>query len=106
MQCDCSISAAGNGPECSKEKVIVARKEHTCCECGETIKRGQKYVHVRGLWERYWDTYKTCIGCKNIREHLCPRGFIYGELRDRIKDCLGFDYTDLSTYPDGTREVE
>ena len=47
-----------------------------------------------------WEIFRTCIGCVNIRKHLCPGGWFYGFLRETVQDCLGFDYTDIDSYPD------
>ena len=45
-----------------------ARKEHECEECGRAIARGEKYEYVSGMWEDYIDTYKTCLGCVELKK--------------------------------------
>ena len=50
---------------------------------------------VSGCWEGEWDTFITCSVCVKIRERYCPDGWNYGELRQQIEDCLGFDYTEV-----------
>jgi len=91
--CDCSCDSYDYEPA---SVVTVtwrkARKPHECCECGQTIDPGQRYEHVRGLWEDLWDTYETCEACVRIRKDYCPRAWVYGELRQTIIDCCGFDY--------------
>lgn len=48
----------------------VARKEHKCCECGKTIKRGEKYSYFVVVWADYchnckdFGAYKTCLECE------------------------------------------
>ena len=52
-----------------------ARKEHTCCECGGTIKPGDTYQHVKGIWEGKACEHKTCEPCATLRgdvESLTP----------------------------------
>ena len=92
ISCDCSIYDDDDGPELWAGTFPVARKEHVCCECGETIKSGQKYSRDKGLWDGVFLVFKTCMTCYSIREHYCPKGFAYGRLVGQLRDCLGFDY--------------
>lgn len=46
----------------------VARKRHTCCECGGHIEPGQQYQLVAGSWEGEMSTYKTCMPCVKARD--------------------------------------
>lgn len=47
MKCGCTIGVDfENGPSCIKEMNPVARKEHICGECSNTIMPGQKYVRI------------------------------------------------------------
>ena len=55
-------------PEMYSKDVRIARKVHKCCECGRTIKPKEKYEHVAGKWEGYFDTFDTCIYCIELRE--------------------------------------
>jgi len=91
--CDCSCDV-DDYPEFYVEEYPVARKEHKCCECGEMIKKGQKYQKAIGKWDGDFDTYKTCMTCLKIREAYCPNGSYFGGLAEAISDCLGFDYRD------------
>lgn len=94
ISCDCSVDVDGRA-DVYREKVQTARKSYKCCECGEEIKPGQKYNYVFGVWEGMPDTYRTCLPCNNIRERYCFHGFYFGNLRDQIRGCLGFDYTEI-----------
>ena len=71
-------------PEVFETSIIVARKEHRCCECGEVIKPGQRYERVKGLWDEYWSTFKTCIPCATIRSDFMSCGWIYGRLWEEL----------------------
>lgn len=47
----------------------IARKQHTCSECGCPIEAGERYERVKTLYDR-WDTYRTCYRCLALRDHL------------------------------------
>ena len=61
--CDCD-----DMPKLFQEKIVTARKQHTCCECGSEIDPGEKYQRCSGKWEDFgFDTFHTCIVCSRIR---------------------------------------
>lgn len=92
MNCCCITDADyAEGPELYEEKIITARKQHKCCECSGVIEPGKKYHYVRGLWEGSFETFKTCMPCKTIRDEYCCWGFIFGELSETIYECLGVE---------------
>ena len=92
-QCDCSISTWDlEKPVIHEAKIVEAKKKHVCCECNGTINPGEKYERVKGLWEGRFDLVKTCLPCMRIRNHYCCGGFIYGELRETLINCLDIDY--------------
>lgn len=99
ISCDCSMDI-GDTAEFSCDSFPIAKKEHKCCECRESINPGQKYHKCVGKWYGKFETIKTCMACYLIREHYCPHGYVFGELREAISDCLGFDYTDADTEDD------
>lgn len=69
-----------------------ARKPHKCGECHRTIEPGETYEDCRQLFDYGWDRYKTCLGCKNIRDHLCPHGWYWGSVAEQVEACVGFNY--------------
>ena len=81
-------------PDVYVPRIIKARKEHTCDECGEAIRPGTLYEHVRGLWDGVWSTHRTCHPCVLIRRDFFSCGFIHGEMREHFSECNGFDYVD------------
>jgi len=106
MHCDCSTYDS-DGPEFSESRVVKAGKNHICCECRGVIKKGEQYERVSGKWDGYFDRYKTCLFCLQLRRTYCPRGWVFGELRETIEECLGFDYTsDPADWDDEPREPE
>lgn len=91
--CDCSISTWDlDTPTLHESKIVKARTKHVCRECRSTIMPGEKYERVKGLWEESFQTHKTCLPCMRIRNHYCSSGFIYGELRETLINCLDIDY--------------
>lgn len=92
IQCDCS---ADHDEECRcyLPRRIVARKEHLCCECRVPIARGQRYLRETGI-DPDGDpfSYATCMPCAAIREHYCPKGWVWGGLAEQIEECIGWDY--------------
>jgi hypothetical protein len=61
--CFCDYDA----PEFYHREIRKARKEHKCEECPGVIRPGDKYEHVRGKWDGYVDSFKTCERCVEIR---------------------------------------
>jgi hypothetical protein len=97
INCDCSCDE-GESVRCHSDVIRKARKEHECCECGESIRPGQKYEDATGIdgeGESY--QFRTCLTCKAIREHYCPHGWMWTCLAETIQECLGFDYRTLPT---------
>lgn len=48
----------------------VARKPHTCCECGQEIGRGVRHQKIVQLYEGLWDTYRICRRCAYLRSRI------------------------------------
>jgi hypothetical protein len=40
-----------------------ARRPHSCVECGDTIRPGDRYVHHASLWEGSVTTWACCLDC-------------------------------------------
>lgn len=106
LGCDCSCGDF-NGPDVWSSKIVRARVRHTCCECGDKILPGEQYEAFRGCWDGNWDTYETCCFCLKLRETYCHHGYVFGELEDTLKYCLGFRYTsDPGDCPEEPREPD
>lgn len=89
MSC-CSVFD-GDRPSVCHESIRRARREWRCCECGEPIVPGARYQEDRGVWEGEWRVFRTCLACAAMRADLCSRGWVYGDLREAIGECLGID---------------
>lgn len=92
MECGCEIDLEGENPTAFSQKDRIARKEHTCYECGRTISPGETYRYESGIWDDQPGAFKTCSDCLSVRrEFFCS--FAYGELwsamHEHIVDCHG-----------------
>lgn len=68
----CSCDFDGDPIECYTERIVKAKKQYYCCECGDVIKPGDRYERAGGVSQREWFYYKTCLICSRIRKDLCP----------------------------------
>jgi len=92
----------------SRNPKPIAKKEHECCECGRTIKIGEKYSYFVGCWNDYYyncgnqfGAYKTCLECEkdwdeilkvfheNNEREACH---IFGLLQEAIQDAFSVGY--------------
>lgn len=86
--------ACGFEPDCDAvpdvytEKMVMARKEHVCCECGDKIATGEIYQRAWGIWRSGPATYKTCRLCAKIRDDFCQEGWCFETLREALWECL------------------
>lgn len=55
-------------PEFYDETNPKARKDHRCCECSETIPKGEQYHKIVGKWDGHVSSYKLCGRCQEVRE--------------------------------------
>jgi hypothetical protein len=62
-----------------KERYRRAMKVHVCCECKASIKAGDHYYHLTGIWESGPDTFKTCIPCRDLRSWMLRDCYDRGE---------------------------
>jgi len=68
-----------------------AAKDHECCECEATIKKGERYEYASGKCESELWNSKTCLICAEIAEAFSCEGRTYGgifweQLEDLYKD--------------------
>lgn len=88
----CSCACDGTGPSVYCEREVTARKAHVCCECGEPIEPGQRYLLSEGCWDGHWSRYRTCVPCARIGKDLCCGRYCLGGLRELLWELLDFDY--------------
>lgn len=51
-----------------------ARKQHKCCACDEPIAPGHVYMYISYVFDHEAGTYKRCLRCQTIHEHLRTLG--------------------------------
>lgn len=79
--CSCEWSE-GEQPEWCHARFCKARKEHRCCECGETIRKGERFEYTSGKWDGEIQAFKTCAYCADLRVTLQGKvdGIAFGDL--------------------------
>ena len=55
-------------PQAFQVQTRTAKKQHTCCECSQTISAGDKYEYSSGIWDGEPSSFKTCSSCAEIRQ--------------------------------------
>lgn len=75
-------------PDFCNETERTARKKYRCCECGETIPPGEKYIYWVGKWNGEIDSYKWCKACRAFVNDLRKEGI-------ELNDCGGWTFTML-----------
>ena len=93
MNCNCSVDTCDFRPEFYHQFIHKARKMYECCECHSKITPGQKYEKIYGKWDGEIMSFRTCLTCVKIRQDYCPEGYMIGELRETLIECLELDYT-------------
>ncbi len=61
-----------------RTRLVVARKEHRCDDCGGTIRKGES--HTYGAWRNegtIWG-FRGCAACKRIRDEIYRREIAHG----------------------------
>jgi hypothetical protein len=96
MSCSIDVDISDGQASFSKEDIVKARKEYKCCECGDVIKIGEKYEKFRGKFEGGFSEYKTCLICKEIRDHIFCSWFfecVWEDLSEYTNGGYDFDYS-------------
>ena len=70
------------------EKVVVARKPHTCCECGDVIAVRVQYERASGKNDGDIFSVCTCLPCSEIRKAFCCGSWEFESLWSSIEEQL------------------
>jgi hypothetical protein len=87
MSCSCDCDA----PSAYWAETRQARKAHTCSECAGSINPGERYRHVRGVWNREPSMVKTCSACLDLEtwvEEVADCRPCHGELVESASEEL------------------
>lgn len=79
-----------------------ARKEHRCCECLGTIRKGEAYTYHSGIWDNRPDSFKICSDCELLRfqvelslgKHDYEDGLYIGGLLEWICEAQSTEFAD------------
>lgn len=74
-------------PEFCDERILHARKQHKCDECGRQIAPGEKYHRASGKWADGFCTYRTCEHCAVAQRWLADNcdGYAYQMIEEDIE---------------------
>lgn len=94
--CNCDLND-GDPIEMYDCKWVKARKEHKCYECGEMIKKDERYFleTYLSLYDHKWKHIKTCNVCISIGCDFLDSCHYIGDIREAFKECYGFDYMEV-----------
>ena len=85
MSCGISIGGDCDGyPEFSNLQIGKARKPYKCCECHDVIAVGDRYERITSKYDGEFCSYKTCMGCADIRKSFSPHGMTIGGIWEEI----------------------
>lgn len=92
MECACIDADVSDFCEVLFEKVIIAKIEHQCVECGRKIPIGESHLFEKTVYEGKFSNYRTCSDCHSVREHLVC-SFYYGHIWELVHESL-WEYGD------------
>ncbi len=55
------------GPECYVETWRKSAKVHVCGDCRGHIVKGERYLHISGIWDGDPASFKRCADCQHLR---------------------------------------
>ena len=75
-----------------RQKIVTARKHHTCGECGCDIEPGMQYELYNGIQDGDIFTEKTCLHCLSIREAFFDQGVAqFGTVLDEVRENIIYE---------------
>lgn len=93
MSTNCIFADEGDPFDVVTNVVRTARKPWVCCECYAPIKPGDKYEHIRGLYDGIWSDFRTCTRCALVAADFF-RGRPLEFMAEYFEEEHGFDYRD------------
>lgn len=79
-----------DSPELYNQKMVKAKKLHSCIECGRTIKTGElyQYTFAKYYGEKKADIFKTCKYCVIPQQWLLKEcnGYLHHGLTEEIAE--------------------
>lgn len=93
----CSCEVVSTPFDVYNETRPVARKDHRCDECRETLPAGKVYVKIDAFWDGHWEHLKRCEACHSIARDYCCGVVGRGAVRDMVWEYLGVDIVTRET---------
>jgi hypothetical protein len=65
-----------------------AAKQHICCECRRTIRRGETHHYLSGVYDGHWSSYRWCHHCQAAgrwMQTVCG-GHLLGDLLAEMRE--------------------
>ena len=89
------MSQYGEGDSCPvwSDRWVVARKEHHCRACGETIRPGDRYHKTFYIFDGNPHETKRCARCETIFDHLSGRIAKEGDCEEFCDERLACGHT-------------
>lgn len=92
LDCYCDYDA----PEVYSSRMVTARKQYSCYECGAAIKPGERYEYAFGVQDGYPYQPHTCLHCVGIRKFVATNipcfCWAHGNLLDDCRDIIRAAY--------------
>lgn len=83
-------------PEFWSKSMPRAKKSHKCEECSGPIAVGERYEYVAGKWEGYFNHFRTCQRCVDLRHWMTKNlpcfCWAHGNLRDDAREAVDSAY--------------
>ena len=84
-----------DGPSAFVQTERRARKEHSCYACQETIRRGDRYRYMSGVWDGRGASYRHCLRCAGISDHLGEMARKHNESPPMLDLDCGHEYDEV-----------
>lgn len=106
FECPCDIDIDIEDPvELIEQKIVKARKEHTCMECKGGINSGDKYEVQKYKSNGDFVIHRICSSCLEIREAYLNNGYYYGMIWENMRECYDdIPLSDFETFSPETQQ--
>lgn len=92
----------GESPTAWSETWRTARKTHRCCACGETVRPGDRYHYLSGVWDGSPGSYKHCARCWTMFKMIEDVAEVFDEGGIRLDLACGELWRDNFSDPEPT----
>lgn len=96
MECSCVYVDVDDYATMLSDTRPIARKEHKCGECNQTIMPGEKYINEVAVDSNGLGVHKTCLDCSDIRHQFICDGFHWGMVLEDVSEHIFDSGGDIS----------